>query len=179
MKTVPDAAPPMPVAINVSEAFQRMSSLYDSIARRAFEIFEGRGCSNGHDLEDWFQAEAELFHSAHLAIAESEDALVASAEVPGFTANELEVRVEPRRLTITGRRGPGERGSIRKLLYCDDCPNEIFRAVSLPVEVDPGRVTATLRDGILDLAMPKAPQALSIKADWMVRLEDYHSWREP
>ncbi len=30
------------------------------IARRAYEIFLGRGGNDGHDLEDWLQAEAEL-----------------------------------------------------------------------------------------------------------------------
>ncbi|TMD04010.1 MAG: DUF2934 domain-containing protein [Chloroflexi bacterium] len=30
------------------------------IARRAYQIFLGRGGNDGHDLEDWLQAEAEL-----------------------------------------------------------------------------------------------------------------------
>jgi hypothetical protein len=30
------------------------------IARRAYEIFVGRGGNDGHDVEDWLQAEAEL-----------------------------------------------------------------------------------------------------------------------
>ncbi len=30
------------------------------IARRAYEIFLGRGGYDGHDVEDWLQAEAEL-----------------------------------------------------------------------------------------------------------------------
>ncbi len=30
------------------------------IARRAYEIFVGRGGNDGHDLQDWLQAEAEL-----------------------------------------------------------------------------------------------------------------------
>jgi len=30
------------------------------IARRAYEIFVGRGGNDGYDLEDWLQAEAEL-----------------------------------------------------------------------------------------------------------------------
>lgn len=30
------------------------------IARRAYEIFLGRGGGDGHDIEDWLQAEAEL-----------------------------------------------------------------------------------------------------------------------
>ena len=32
----------------------------EDIARRAFELYEARGCQNGHDLEDWLQAEQEL-----------------------------------------------------------------------------------------------------------------------
>ena len=32
----------------------------DDIARRAFEIYCARGCEEGHDLEDWLQAERDL-----------------------------------------------------------------------------------------------------------------------
>jgi hypothetical protein len=30
------------------------------IARRAFELYCARGCENGHDVQDWLQAEREL-----------------------------------------------------------------------------------------------------------------------
>jgi hypothetical protein len=39
----------------------------DDIARRAFELYCARGCENGHDIEDWLQAEREL-HQATAAI---------------------------------------------------------------------------------------------------------------
>jgi hypothetical protein len=29
----------------------------ERVARRAYELFEQRGCTPGHDLEDWVQAE--------------------------------------------------------------------------------------------------------------------------
>ena len=32
----------------------------DIIARRAYELFEERGREDGHDLDDWLQAEDEL-----------------------------------------------------------------------------------------------------------------------
>ena len=32
----------------------------DDIARRAFELYERRGRTDGYDWEDWFQAEREL-----------------------------------------------------------------------------------------------------------------------
>ena len=30
------------------------------IARRAFELYCARGCEDGHDVQDWLQAEREL-----------------------------------------------------------------------------------------------------------------------
>ena len=32
----------------------------EDIAKRAFELYEARGRQNGHDVEDWLQAEQEL-----------------------------------------------------------------------------------------------------------------------
>ncbi len=33
--------------------------LQDRIRERAFELYEQRGCQDGHELDDWLQAEAE------------------------------------------------------------------------------------------------------------------------
>jgi hypothetical protein len=32
----------------------------ERIRQRAFELFQLRGCQNGHDFDDWMQAEAEV-----------------------------------------------------------------------------------------------------------------------
>jgi hypothetical protein len=32
----------------------------ERIRKRAFELFQLRGCQDGHDLDDWTQAEAEI-----------------------------------------------------------------------------------------------------------------------
>ena len=36
------------------------AELHEQIRRRAHEIYEQRNRTEGHDLEDWLQAEAEL-----------------------------------------------------------------------------------------------------------------------
>jgi hypothetical protein len=33
----------------------------DTIRARAYWFYEDRGCEDGHDLEDWLRAEAEVF----------------------------------------------------------------------------------------------------------------------
>jgi hypothetical protein len=36
----------------------------DQVAQRAFELYCARGCEDGHDVEDWLQAERDLRGSA-------------------------------------------------------------------------------------------------------------------
>jgi HSP20 family protein len=146
------------------DLFDRMPALYDSIARRAFEAFEGRGGVDGHDLEDWFGAESEVLHPLHLDIAESEDAVTVHAEVPGFSAKELEVSLEPRRIAISGKRESNEERKAKKTIYKEYCSDQIFRAIDLPAEVDSSRVTATLKDGVLELVMRKVATARKVQS---------------
>ena len=77
--------------------FNRMEELHHAIARRAFEIFEGKGRWPGRELDDWLRAESELLHPMHLELMESDNHVTVRAEVPGFSAKELEINVEPRR----------------------------------------------------------------------------------
>ena len=143
---------------------QRSKEIYDSIARRAFEIFESSGRVSGRDHENWLQAEAELLHPIHLDIAESDEAVTVWAEIPGFSAKELEIRLAPRRLAITGKRQTTQEQSTENTVYSERCVDQVFRLVELPAEVNPEKATATLNDGVLQLAIPKATLTRSVKA---------------
>jgi HSP20 family protein len=139
-----------------ADLFERAERIYDSVARRAFEIFESNGRDFGRDLENWLRAEAELLHPVHVDITEAEGSLAVKAEVPGFTANELEVSVEPTRLTISGKRQTKEEHTEKKAIYRESCSDQIMRTIDLPHAVDATKATATLKDGILELRVPKA-----------------------
>jgi hypothetical protein len=39
---------------------------------RAYQFYQERGCEDGHDLEDWLQAEAEIVGKKSAAPAEAE-----------------------------------------------------------------------------------------------------------
>jgi HSP20 family protein len=149
--------------VNAETLFERMSQIHDEIARRAFEIFEGDAGRFGGELDNWFKAEQELLHPVHINISESGDALAVQAEVPGFSPNELEVSVEAGRLTISGKKETKEERKKGKTVYKEQCSNQILRVVDLPCEVDATKATATLKNGILELSMPKSAQAKSTK----------------
>ncbi len=160
------AKTPLPVKHTATdEAFDRIQQIYNSIARRAFEIFDNNGRWLGHELDDWFRAESELLHPVHLEIAESDDHLSIRAEVPGFSGKELEISVEPRKLTIAGRHQAQEESKKGKTIYSERCANEILRVVTLPSEVESTKVSAVLKDGVLNIELPKAPHAKAVRVE--------------
>jgi HSP20 family protein len=142
---------------------ERVNNLFQTVAKRAYQIFEGNGRTFGHDIEDWFKAEMELLHPVHVEITQSGEELEVRAEVPGFSEKEIEVSVEPQRLTITGKRETNKEEKKGKTVYEESCSNQILRTVELPMAVDADKVTATLKNGILQMTMPKAARGKTIE----------------
>ncbi len=145
--------------------FARIEKIYDSIGRRAFELFESNGRVFGRDLDDWLKAEAELLHPVHVHIDETGQAFTVKAEVPGFSAKELEVSVEPRRVMISGKRESKEKRKKGETIYTERCSDELLRGIELPAEVNASKATATLKDGVLELELPKIAKAQPIRIE--------------
>jgi HSP20 family protein len=148
--------------VEPEKLFEQMQQTFDVIARRAFEIFDTGGRIYGRDLENWFRAESEFVHPIHIEMAETDEELTVRAEVPGFTANELEVSVQPRQLTISGKREKEEEKKGKKTIYRERCSDQILRVIDLPTEVDRERVNATLNNGVLELVLQKAAPAKKV-----------------
>jgi HSP20 family protein len=148
----------------VEDLMERINDMSQGIMRRAYQIFEGSGYGFGHDLDNWFKAEMELLHPVHVNITESGENFEVKAEVPGFNEKEIEVSVEPRRLTITGKRKSEKREEKQgKTVYSESCSDQILRVVDLPASVDPEKTMATLKNGVLQLTMPRAARAKTIE----------------
>jgi len=144
------------------DVIARFQKISNEISKRAFEIFEGNGNIFGHDLEHWFQAERELLHPVHVEVTEKDGIVTVSAEVPGFSEKEIQVNIERRRLTITGKRESEEERKEKNTIYTERCSNQILRVIDLPVEVDTAKASAILKNGILELKVPKAAPAKQI-----------------
>jgi len=137
----------------------RMNRIHEEIARRAFDLFQQDG-SSGREMENWFTAEEELVHPVHVNISESDSALHVQAEVPGFEPKDIEISLEPTRLTISGKReAKQEQEDKGKVIYQELCSSEMLRVIDLPMQVDPEKTRATLKNGVLELEMPKDQKA--------------------
>jgi HSP20 family protein len=142
--------------------FAQVQEVYDALARRAYELFDGRGRQDGDDLQDWFQAESELLCSTPVEVDDTNEELIVRADVPGFHEKDIEVRVQPRRLIIRGKREQGRDPAKQKLVYSERGSGQVLRTLDLWEEIDPDHVKATLQDGTLEITLPKARPAKKV-----------------
>ena len=143
----------------------RIERLKDAISRRAYELYERDGRTDGNDVRHWLEAEKEFLHPVDVNIEETDAEFVVRAEVPGFTASDLEVNVEPRRVTIAGKRELKKETTEDGTFYSEQCSDEIFRAIELPSEVNAAKVSATLKDAVLEIKIPKAETKKTVPVD--------------
>ena len=126
-----------------------------AIARRAYEIFEERGGMGWHELEDWRKAEAELDCRSCVGLTSSETAVLVGCNTAGFAEGSIEIWVAPRQMTICGTPIQKDRTSQGARPYS----GPVFRVLKLPVEIDPCRVFATVRQGcFLEIHLPVGAQ---------------------
>ena len=151
--------------VSVHELFEHTQDVFNLIARRAFEMFEARGCVHGNDREDWFLAESELLTPVKFHLSESGEQLTARAELPGFHRQEIKVSLEPRRLSISGKTEPLENQKSEKHPHSHRHAQLMFHVIDLPCEVDLSKAKASFNDGRLEVVMPKAAPARSVRVE--------------
>lgn len=114
-------------------------------------------------LEDWIRAEFEFLHPAPCEVAESDGAITIRAEVSDFSAEDLKVSVEPFRLAIVGKKQTWAKQKGETQRSAQLRPHRLLRILDLPVEVDPAKAGAAIRNGILEVIMPKAAVTAKIE----------------
>ena len=141
----------------------QIEDTFNALARRAYDIFEENGRAFGHDLENWLKAERELLHVVPVNVTESDESLEVRAEIPGFNEKEIEIAVEPKRLTITGKREAKKEEKKGRTLYAESSSNQLLRVVDLPAEIETEKVKANLKHGVLTLTLPKVIKAQALR----------------
>jgi HSP20 family protein len=92
-------------------------------------------------------------------IFEEGDTLVVKAEVPGLAKEELDVKVEGDLLTLSGKKEKEEKIERKDYHRYERSSGSFSRTVRLPAEVEVDKVTAALKEGVLEIRAPKSPAA--------------------
>jgi HSP20 family protein len=89
-----------------------------------------------------------------VTMEEGEKEVVVRAEVPGFEPNEIEVEMHENLLTIRAEHKE-EKGEAAERRHA-----RLERTVTLPAGIEPEKVEARYRNGVLEVHVPLPPEAL-------------------
>jgi HSP20 family protein len=99
-------------------------------------------------------------YAPRIDFTETETELRFAAELPGFEEKDLKVSLEDGVLTIEGERNAEVKNEdAKEVRHFETFHGTYRRALRLPSEVDADAVTATYRNGVLTVTLPKAPAA--------------------
>jgi len=94
--------------------------------------------------------------AAPASLWEAGEKLHVELDVPGVTADSVEVTVENGQLNITVERSAGEEPPT--YVYNERRFGKVTRSLDLPDTVDPDSVEANLSNGVLHVAVSKRPE---------------------
>ncbi len=79
------------------------------------------------------------------------------ADLPGVTAETLDLQVQDNKLTLLGRVLP-QAPSDARLIHQEYHVGDYVRSFILSDDVDHDRITAKMTNGVLDLLLPRTPK---------------------
>jgi HSP20 family protein len=107
--------------------------------------------------------------SPPIDIAETPEAFIVKAEVPGFDPGAIEISFADGLLTIQGARREEKEEKGKTWHRVESRRGSFARAVRLPVEVVADKVEAEIKDGVLTVKAPKARPAPSKRIEVKAR----------
>jgi HSP20 family molecular chaperone IbpA len=129
----------------------RAEGALETVRRRAFELFEGRGGGPGKELDDWLQAEADFFFLPQAEVDETATAFKLKISAPGYLADEIEVIALPWELFVEAK-------TAKRLEARSDCvqfgrlkSRFLCRRFDLTAPIATNQVTARIDEGQLTI----------------------------
>ena len=120
---------------------REMERFFDRVAAPVWEPFE-------MVAGDW---------APMLDVSETKEAMVVTAEVPGVDPKEIEIALTGDLLTLKGEKEKAKEEKEEHYHRVERTYGAFLRTIRLPMAVDGSKVTATFKNGVLVVTLPKTP----------------------
>lgn len=88
-------------------------------------------------------------------VSEGDDAIIIHAELPGVAAQDMEVTVLDSTLRIRGEKRGEKKEEEKGRTYSERFFGSFERTIAIPATVDASKIEATLKDGVLEVKLPR------------------------
>jgi HSP20 family protein len=142
--------------LSVFDPFSRLSPFGLGVGRLFGDFWAQNWLANGNGM---------VFPS--LDISEDTDAITVTTELPGVRKEDVRIQMENGVLSISGQKSQESEKKDRTLHRLERRYGAFSRSITLPVSVNFDSSAAHMRDGVLEIRLPKReeakPRTLSVK----------------
>lgn len=124
---------------------ERMNRLFEELGGGLF-----KGVEEGRAPATWTPA---------VDIHETDDSVIVTAELPGVERDQVHVEVREGVLTLRGERKSERKSKGEYYHRMERSYGSFVRSFSLPATVDEDKIRATLKNGVLEIRLPKKEEA--------------------
>jgi len=111
----------------------------------------------------------DTHQSTALNVCATENEVTLTAELPGVSLDDLDVAVQDQTLRLRVHRSAEKTPEGENLLIAERATGDFARTFQLPYRIEPNKVDARLKYGVLTLRLPRMesdkPQKISVHAE--------------
>jgi len=96
-------------------------------------------------------------------VAENENEFLVTAEVPGCKADDIDISVHGNTLTISGEKKQQEEKKEKGYYHVERSYGSFRRDLNLGRDIDPDKIEAKCKEGVLTITLPKSEKAKAVK----------------
>ncbi len=126
---------------------------------RLFEDFWRRPFGGLMAMDRLFPGLELRMPSPTLDVYEEKGDVVVKADLPGMNKEEIEVNLTGTTLTISGEKKKAEEVKEKDYYRSERSHGMFRRSVELPADVQADKVSASFKDGVLEVRLPKSEEA--------------------
>jgi len=106
--------------------------------------------------------------SPPIDVVETQDEYLVFADLPGLDRKDIELSLASNVLTLGGERKEGSESDKRRFYREESWTGSFRRTISLPNTIDPEKISAELKDGVLEVRIGKKaevkPRQIAVSA---------------
>jgi HSP20 family protein len=139
---------------------------FRELERRLEEAFsDGWRFPSRWEAPDWSRFSKLKYLTPRVDIVDRDDDILVRVDVPGVKKEDLDVTLTDNTITIKGRTSEMKKEEKGDYFRSETLKGSFSRTMYLPSDVDGNMAESTIRDGVLEVVVPKLGKARRIKVN--------------
>jgi HSP20 family protein len=152
----------------LKSSFDRLREEIDSTFDRWMPKLRGTDVATKETSEPWGLPSLFMTTRPTIDMDEDENEIRITAEMPGLEKTDFKVELVGSQLVIRGDKKESREEKKKNAYYSERSYGSFARSISLPSEVDPEKVEASYKNGVLNIRLPKTEQSKAKRIDVQV-----------